>query len=114
VQGDLEFFSRRSQAPDQDLLALFGSIGGQIGQFTARKQSEADRERLIRELQDALANIKTLRGLLPICASCKKIRDEGGSWNQIEEYILARSEALFTHGICPDCARKQHPDWDEA
>jgi PAS domain S-box-containing protein len=114
VQGVLEFFSRRSQAPDQDLLALFGSIGGQIGQFTARKQSEADRERLIRELQDALANIKTLRGLLPICASCKKIRDEGGSWNQIEEYILARSEALFTHGICPDCARKQHPDWDEA
>jgi hypothetical protein len=65
-------------------------------------------------LQEALANIKTLRGLFPICASCKKIRDDKGYWNQIEDYIGARSEAEFTHGICPECARKQHPDWDQA
>src|SRR5262249_12456503 len=67
VKGVLEFFSRRVQPPDEDLLAMLASIGSQIGQFTARKQIEADRERLIRELQEALANIKTLRGLLPIC-----------------------------------------------
>ena len=114
VKGVLEFFSRRVQPPDEDLLAMLTSIGSQIGQFTARKQMEADRERLIGELREALANIKTLRGLLPICATCKKIRDEMGYWNRIEDYILARSEALFTHGICPDCARQQHPDWDEA
>jgi len=114
VKGVLEFFSRRAQAPDADLLAMLSSIGAQIGQFTARKQMETDRERLINELKEALANIKTLRGMLPICASCKKIRDDKGYWNQIEDYILARSEALFTHGICPECARKQHPDWDEA
>lgn len=113
VKGVLEFFSRRAQPPDGDLLAMLASIGGQIGQFTGRKQMEADRERLISELQEALANIKTLRGMLPICANCKKIRDEKGDWNQIEDYILARSEALFTHGICPECARKQHPDWDQ-
>ncbi len=114
VQGVLEFFSRQTQPPDEDLLAMMAAIGGQIGQFTARKHSEEERERLIVELQEALANIKTLRGLFPICASCKKIRDDKGYWNQIEDYIGARSEAEFTHGICPECARKQHPDWDEA
>lgn len=114
VQGVLEFFSRQPQQPDEDLLAMMGGIGGQIGQFTARKQSEEERERLIGELQEAVVKIKTLRGLLPICASCKKIRDDKGYWNQIEDYIGARSEAEFTHGICPECARKQHPDWDDA
>lgn len=58
------------------------------------------------ELFKALDQVKVLRGLLPICASCKKIRDDKGYWNQIEVYILDHSEAEFTHGICPDCARK--------
>jgi len=62
----------------------------------------------------ALASIKTLRGLLPICATCKKIRDDKGYWNQLEVYVSARSEVAFTHGICNECARKLHPDWDEA
>jgi PAS domain S-box-containing protein len=114
VQGVLEFFSRQPQSPDDDLLAMMAAIGGQIGQFTARKRIEEERERLIRELRDALANIKTLRGLVPICATCKKIRDDKGYWGQIEDFIRAHSEASFTHGICPECARKQHPDWDEA
>jgi PleD family two-component response regulator len=56
------------------------------------------------QLQEALANIKTLKGLLPICANCKKIRDDEGYWNQIEEYIERHSDALFSHGICPKCA----------
>lgn len=66
---------------------------------------------LVRQLQDALANIKTLRGLLPICASCKKIRDDHGYWNQLETYIGAHSDAEFTHGLCPECARKLYPDY---
>ena len=56
--------------------------------------------------------MKTLEGLLPICASCKKIKDGQGSWKQIETYVRDRSEAEFTHGICPDCARKLYPDYD--
>ena len=74
-----------------------------IWDITRRKRIEGERERLIQELQDALANIKRLRGLLPICASCKKIRDDKGYWNELEAYILEHSEAEFTHGICPDC-----------
>ena len=68
-----------------------------------------EKERLIGELQEALAKVKTLSGLLPICSSCKKIRDDRGYWNQIETYIRQRSEADFTHGICPTCAKKLYP-----
>ena len=76
----------------------------------ARKQAEAAREQLIVELQAALANIKTLRGLLPICASCKKIRDDQGYWTQVEVYVHDHSEAEFSHGICPECARRLYPE----
>ena len=62
------------------------------------------------ELQKALAKIKTLSGLLPICASCKKIRDDQGYWTQLESYISEHSEAEFTHGCCPDCMKKLYPE----
>jgi DNA-binding NarL/FixJ family response regulator len=75
-----------------------------------RKAAEAEREELISKLQDALAKIKSLQGLLPICASCKKIRDDKGYWNQIESYISAHSEAEFSHGICPDCLERLYPE----
>jgi DNA-binding response OmpR family regulator len=75
-----------------------------------RKKMEQEREILINDLQEALANIKTLSGLLPICASCKKIRDDSGYWNQIETYIKNHSDATFTHGICPDCMQKLYPE----
>ena len=68
-----------------------------------------EKQKLIGELQKALAKVKTLSGLLPICSSCKKIRDDKGYWNQIETYIRERSEADFTHGICPNCAKKLYP-----
>lgn len=74
--------------------------------ITERKASDAQREKLIEELKKALAHVKTLRGLLPICASCKKIRDGRGYWNQLETYISRHSDASFTHGLCPDCAVK--------
>ena len=59
---------------------------------------------------DSLEQIKVLKGLLPICASCKKIRDDNGYWSQIESYIHENSEAEFSHGICPDCFRELYPD----
>lgn len=90
---------------------LYQSI---VRDITERRQAEEQREKLIQELQKALSEIKTLSGLLPICASCKKIRDDKGYWNQIESYIMKHSEAEFSHGLCPDCARKLYPElYDE-
>jgi DNA-binding NarL/FixJ family response regulator len=71
-----------------------------------------EREALIVQLQDAQREVKTLSGLLPICASCKRIRnDDNSSWQAIEAYIASHSEADFTHGICPDCVRRLYPDY---
>ncbi len=75
-----------------------------------RKRVEKEREQLIHELQDALAKVRTLSGLLPICSSCKKIRDDEGYWNQLEAYIQEHSEAIFTHSLCPECARTLYPE----
>ncbi len=76
---------------------------------TLKKQVEEEREQLISLLQSAKSEIKVLSGLLPICASCKRIRDENGNWSNMEQYIDEHSEAEFSHGICPDCARKLYP-----
>jgi len=84
---------------------------GLVDYIAALKQAEEERERLIQQLQEALANIKALSGLLPICYSCKQIRDDKGYWNQIETYIHDHSDAQFTHGICPECATKLYPDY---
>lgn len=77
--------------------------------ITERKHAEATREQLISELKDALGEVKKLSGFLPICAYCKKIRDDKGYWKQIENYIRDHSEAEFSHSICQDCARKHYP-----
>jgi len=79
--------------------------------ITERKRQEKERLRLIEELKEALKRVKTLNGLLPICASCKKIRNDGGYWEQVETYIRTRSNAEFTHGICPDCVRSLYPEY---
>ena len=78
--------------------------------FKIYKNTEDQKDTILIELQDALKNIKVLKGFLPICASCKKIRDDKGYWNQIESYIREHSEAEFSHGICPECAEKLYPD----
>jgi PAS domain S-box-containing protein len=75
------------------------------------KQVVEEHERTIAELQRAVAEVKVLSGLLPVCASCKKIRDDNGYWNQIEAYVRKHSEADFTHSICPDCAEELYPDF---
>jgi len=89
-----------------------GNLVGYRGANTdisERKRAEEERENLIQELQDALAKIKILRGMLPICACCKKIRDDKGYWKQIESYIRDHSEAEFSHSICPECREKLYP-----
>ncbi len=79
-------------------------------EIETRKEAEAKKEMLIFDLQNTLKEVKALRGLLPICSSCKKIRDDKGYWNQIEAYISNHSEAQFSHGICPQCAEKLYGD----
>ena len=83
-----------------------GGLSVYFRDITERKRVEEERERLIHSLEDALAKIRRLHGILPICASCKKIRDDEGYWNQLEAYIEEHSEAEFTHGLCPDCMKK--------
>lgn len=78
--------------------------------ITELKRVEEERERLNVRLQDALDRIKTLTGLIPICAGCKKIRDDKGYWNQLEEYLEKHSGASFSHGLCPECFGRFFPD----
>lgn len=82
----------------------------QIENVTERKQREEERENLIAKLQQALAEVKTLSGMLPICTNCKKIRDDKGYWNQVELYVMQNSHATFSHGICPDCSKTYFAD----
>jgi len=79
--------------------------------ITERKQQQFEREALIEQLQQALSEVKTLSGMLPICSSCKKVRDDKGYWNSIEAYIHKHSAAKLTHGICPDCRKKLYPEY---
>jgi len=79
-----------------------------------RKQTETEREQLILELQAAINEVKTLSGMLPLCSSCKKIRDDKGYWNQIDEYITEHSNAEISHGLCPECAERLYPrQWEK-
>lgn len=99
---------------DARLIRLMGYQYGQgkliiLRDITERKRLETEREELIETLQSTLAQVNTLEGLLPICANCKKIRDEQGDWHQIEMYIHEHTEADFSHGICPDCKKKLYP-----
>jgi PAS domain S-box-containing protein len=85
-------------------------MSGSETDITERKAMEEEREKLITDLKAAMARIKTLSGLLPICMHCKKIRDDKGYWNQLEIFIRDHSEAEFSHGICPDCLKQFYPD----
>ncbi len=79
-----------------------------VGERAVRLQGELARH--VRELEEALAKVRTLSGLLPICASCKKIRDHEGYWNEVEKYLMDRTDARFSHGICRECMRRQNPE----
>ncbi len=91
-------------------LALF-AIWATAGLGLQRKSAEERREQAVHQREEALEHIRILRGLLPICAGCKKIRDDRGYWTQIESYISTHSEAEFTHGLCPECASRLYPGY---
>ncbi len=74
---------------------------------------EAERQDLVRKLQEALDKVKVLSGLIPICASCKQIRDDKGYWQSVEKYISEHTGANFTHGICPECVKKLYPEYSD-
>jgi PAS domain S-box-containing protein len=82
---------------------------GMVEDITARKLAEDDKEKLITELQQALYEIKILRGIIPICSHCKQVRDDKGFWSRVENYIEQHTEALFSHGVCPDCLKEHYP-----
>ena len=76
----------------------------------ALRRNEEEQRKLICELQKALGEIRTLKGLIPICSSCKKIRDDKGSWQQLEAYIMQHTDAELSHGLCSECAKKLYPE----
>lgn len=92
-----------------ELLARASSALALKKEMDCRKAREEELRRSNDELQKALRDVKVLRGLIPICASCKKIRNDGGFWQQLEEYIGEHSEAEFSHGICQPCVKKLYP-----
>jgi hypothetical protein len=114
---DLSAFRRSAEAVDnpdsQRLLQRLQENDAEkarlLEEVAALKRLRDDQDDLIRDLTRALVSIKLLHGLLPICASCKKIRDDTGSWNVLESYIREHSEAAFTHGLCPECQQQLYP-----
>lgn len=105
------FFGRETAWTVYDEQSGANYIDVILEDVTMKKQVEEEREQLIALLQSAQSEIKVLSGLLPICSSCKRIRDESGHWAAIEQYIDENSEAEFSHGICPDCAAKLYPGY---
>ena len=126
IVGLLQLNDRRKDCFTPELILFLEALAQGIGialmriqDGTARKKAEEDLQQKALELENAnqelqtlLDNVKTLRGLLPICSNCKKIRDDKGYWNQIESYVSKHSEAQFSHSICMECAKKLYPDLD--
>ena len=108
-KNKLEFFAHVKISPlfTDNKLDSFIFI---IRDITERKEREKEREKLIRELSNAIDKIKTLQGLIPICASCKKIRTDDGYWEEVEVYVKEHSKADFTHGLCPACTKDMYPE----
>jgi DNA repair exonuclease SbcCD ATPase subunit len=113
AKKEIELYSRTLEQQVAERTAELVKTNKQLrNEIEIRKEAEANKEMLILDLQKTLKEIKALRGLLPICSSCKKVRDDKGYWNQIESYIQERSDAEFSHSICPECAKKIYPDLD--
>lgn len=107
---EVDRFFLTSVKPLLDAVGRVTSVVCISKDITERKRVEQEREQLIQDLQGALAKVRTLSGLLPICANCKNIRDDQGYWIQIEAYIRDHSAAEFTHGICPECREQYFPE----
>jgi len=105
--GAIDFITK--PVTSVELLARAASALALKKEMDCRKTREGELLRSNDELQKALREVKVLRGLIPICASCKKIRNDGGFWQQLEEYVGEHSEAEFSHGICQPCVKKLYP-----
>ena len=100
-QGAQDYLIKSEISQNALVRALFYAV--------ERNRLEEERKKLIRELREALARVKTLSGLLPICAACNKIRNDKGYWERVETYMEAHSDLKFTHGFCPECMTKLYP-----
>lgn len=123
LAGEEQVFERQIPVPDgsgmRDSIATYtpdvqdGYVLGffvHVADVTRLKAQERHLAYLVQERDHALAEVRTLRGLLPICAACKRIRDEEGQWENLEHYVSERTEASFTHSLCPPCAARLYPD----
>ncbi len=106
------YWHTSSAVPFRDAADTVVGFYGIARDITERKKKEEDTKELISTLQKALEEIKTLRGIVPICSSCKKIRNDKGYWEQVEAYVSKHTEAKFSHGICPDCMNKLYAEYD--
>lgn len=100
----------QSISPIRDGLGQVVGVSTILRDITERRRMEQERQNLIEKLQNTLAKVKQLSGLLPICAHCKRIRDDKGDWQQVEVYVHEHSQADFSHGICPECTKQLYPD----
>ena len=105
MQADL----RRAQALLEDEIKCAKLIFCICRDITSRKKAEKEREDLIKRLQESLAEIRTLRKILPLCSFCKKVRDDKGYWEQVDVYLHKHSSVDVSHGICPECMKKHYP-----
>ena len=122
LAGEVQVFERTIPGPDgvtRESLATYtpdvvdGAVAGffvHVADITPLKVMEREREALIVRLEAALQEVQTLRGMLPICMHCKSIRDDEGKWVPVVAYLRKRTEASFTHGICPSCAAEHFPE----
>ena len=130
--GSVTFDAVHNNRPSTPIIILTGLADKQLGLESVKKGAQdylvkgefdaallirsisysIERQKLLTKLENTLKELRVLKGLLPICSSCKRIRDDTGYWTQIEAYISEHSEAEFTHGLCPECARKYIEEYE--
>ncbi|MRR58770.1 MAG: PAS domain S-box protein [Deltaproteobacteria bacterium] len=110
LSGELRWMHLRATALRDEKGRIF-AVEGIASDITARMRRDVERKRLIRQLRKALAGARILRGLLPICSFCKKVRDDQGYWTQIESFLTEHSDLFFTHGLCPECLEVYYPEY---
>lgn len=110
--GQYTWYYDRGSITERDASGKPVRLKGVVFDITERKRIEAEKQAYYEKMIASIDEIKVLRGILPICASCKKIRDDNGYWRQVEEYITANTEAVFSHGLCPSCVKKLYPEYN--
>jgi PAS domain S-box-containing protein len=110
VSGELRWMLLRATILRDGKGGIF-AVEGIVSDITARMREDKERKKLVRQLRKALTGARILRGLLPICSFCKKVRDDRGYWTQIESFLTAHSELFFTHGLCPECLEVNYPEY---